>query len=109
MARGKKYEDDFKIEAVKLMKEVGAKEAAKELDLTTDTIYYWSKCIEDGRIKSSNEALTKTPISMKEELRLLKEQHAKDQKKIKELIEENDFLKEASAFFAASHQRTKKT
>ena len=72
MAQKKIYDKEFKIQAVKLGREIGFSKAAKELGVNTDTLYGWNKRA-NARLK-----------------------------------EENEFLAEASAFFAASRRKSAK-
>lgn len=37
----RKYEKEYKVQAVKLAKEIGAGKAAKELGIPVDTLYGW--------------------------------------------------------------------
>lgn len=109
MSRKSQYDDTFKTQALKLAKEVGATEAAKQLCITRYQIYNWTKDVTNGKFspvdapKSADSALT-----LREENKLLKEQLKQSTKRINYLVKENNFLKEASAFFAASHPKLKK-
>ena len=47
-------------------------------------------------------------MSLAEELSLLRRQVKEQEKEIRRLKEENEFLEEASAFFAASRQKSAK-
>ena len=51
MAQGqRKYEKEYKVQAVKLAKEIGAGKAAKELGIPVDTLYGWQKAVREGRL-----------------------------------------------------------
>ena len=55
---------------------------------------------------------TQTPqraMTLSEEIQLLRKQVKEQNKEIKRLREENEFLEEASAFFAASRRRSART
>ena len=41
MATVKKYDHEYKVQAVKLAKEIGSGKAAKELGVSPNTIYGW--------------------------------------------------------------------
>ena len=43
MAQKKEYDKEYKIQAVKLGREIGFSKAAKELGVNVDTLYGWSK------------------------------------------------------------------
>lgn len=43
MAQKKVYDKEFKIQAVKLGREIGFSAAAKELGINVDTLYGWNK------------------------------------------------------------------
>ena len=48
----KKYEKEYKVQAVKLAKEIGAGKAAKELGIPVDTLYGGKKAIWEGRLEA---------------------------------------------------------
>ena len=48
-------------------------------------------------------------MTLSEEIQLLRQQVKEQNKEIKRLREENEFLEEASAFFAASRRRSART
>ena len=109
MSRGSKFSDETKIEALKLKKEVGTRIASEQLGIPMDTIGYWDRKVRDGKLIL--EGFEKTPenaLSIRDENRLLKDKIRKTEKRIAQLERENDFLKEASAFFAASHPKLRK-
>ena len=45
----KSYEQEFKIQAVKLAQEIGGYKAADELGVSSGTIYAWIKACKEGR------------------------------------------------------------
>lgn len=107
--RKSKYSDEFKLQALRLKKEVGTKEAAKQLGMSRDTIDYWDRMVRIGELRLENTDNTVDgQLSIEDENRLLREQNRALEKRIKRIEEENDFLKEASAFFAASHPKLRK-
>ena len=109
MSKQSKYDDEFKKQALRLMKEVGAAEAAKQLGITRYQVYDWSKQAKEGKITVSNdEKDIGSALTTKEEIKLLRERNRALEKQIKRYQEENDFLREASAFFAASHPKLRK-
>lgn len=50
MATQKRYDMEFKKQAVKLAKEIGGKKAAKELNMSPDTLYGWMRKERNGSI-----------------------------------------------------------
>ena len=46
----RKYDMDFKIQAVKLAKEIGGAKAAAELGIPENTMYAWTKAAREGRL-----------------------------------------------------------
>lgn len=74
-------------------------------------MYTWIKAFKEGRL-SANEAVhtPKNALSLNDELiGLRKRVKEQDQdKEIRRLKDENEFLEEASAFFAASRRKSAK-
>ena len=107
MGQAKQYARDNKEEALKLAEEKGCKNASEELGISYNTLYGWVKEARKGNLhleKRSDSNVSK----LEEELQQLRKV-AKDQaKEIKRLQEENEFLAKATAFFAASRQRSAK-
>lgn len=101
---------EFKIQAVKLAKELGGAKAAVELGIPENTMYAWTKAAREGRLDIGPGAHTpETAMSLAEELAVLRRQVKEQEKDIRRLKEENEFLEEASAFFAASRRKSAKT
>lgn len=110
MARKQKsYDNEFKAQAVKLAQQIGGHKAAKELGIPDGTIYCWIKAFKEGRL-SANEAVhsPKAALSLNDELIELRKRVKEQDKEIRRLKEENEFLEEASAFFAASRRKSAK-
>ena len=108
MAQGqRKYEKEYKVQAVKLAKESGAGKAAKELGIPVDTVYGWQKAVREGRLGAGPGS--RGPVeamSLAEELGTLRKQSKALERENRRLKEENEFLAEASAFFAASCRKS---
>ena len=45
-----KYDHEYKVQAVKLAKEIGGAKAAKELGIPEGTIHTWLKAVRTGRL-----------------------------------------------------------
>ncbi len=50
MAEKKTYAKEYKVQAVKLGREIGIGKAARELGMNTDTLYSWNKAAKEGRL-----------------------------------------------------------
>ena len=110
MTQQRKYDHEYKVQAVKLAQEMGSARAAKELGIPKDTMYGWMKAVRDGRLDAGAGVHTpQSAMTLNEELIRLRKQVKDQDKEIKRLKKENDFLEEASAFFAASRLKSAKT
>jgi len=91
---GKRYPEEFKIEAVKQVTERGyaIADVAKRLGITTKSLYDWKAQYGDraGQYQKSKAS--------DEEVRRLKAE-------VKRLTMERDILKEAAAFFAVESKK----
>jgi len=109
MAHAKQYNHEYKVQAVKLAKEIGSAKAANELAIPKNTIYGWMRAVREGRLNVGNGAHTPdNALTLNEELIQLRKQLKEQEKEIKRLKETNEFLEEASAFFAASRLKSQK-
>lgn len=110
MAENRQYDNEFKVQAVKLAKEIGQAKAARELGIPKNTLYTWMKANRLGNLDLG--AGTQTPqsaMTLNEELIKLRAQLKGQDKEIRRLKKENEFLEEASAFFTASRLKPAKT
>jgi len=91
---GKRYPEEFKIEAVKQVTERGYKvrEVAQRLGVTDKSLHDWIKRYGD------QGGQHQTISSQQEELRRLKAE-------LRRVTEERDILKEAAAYFASESRR----
>ncbi len=87
---GKRYPEEFKIEAVKQVIDRGhsVSSVATRLDITTHSLYAWIK--KYGPDSSTNN---KEQSDAQAEIRRL-------QKELKRVTDERDILKKAAAYFA---------
>ena len=105
----RKYDMEYKIQAVKLAKEIGGAKAAAELGIPENTLYAWMKAAREGRLDTGlGSHMPQTAMNLAEELALLRRQVKEQEKEIRRLKEEDEFLEEASAFFAASRRKSAK-
>ena len=103
----KVYDREFKVQALKLGREIGLSKAAIELGIPKDTIYGWNRAAKDGRIDlGPGMQSPETAMTLAEEVQKLRMENKEQAKEIRRLKEENEFLEEASAFFAASRRKS---
>ena len=110
MGENRQYDHEYKVQAVKLAKEIGQAKAANELGIPKNTLYGWMRVRRQGNLDLG--AGTQTPdsaMTLNEELIRLRQQLKEQEKEIRRLKKENEFLEEASAFFAASRLKLAKT
>ena len=105
MGTGREYDEKFKVEAIKLAREIGTKQAAEELGIPKGTLGGWVKKAKDGEIDTgSGRRSPEEALNLVQQLQEAKKRIKELEKSNKELKELNEFLEEASAFFAASRQ-----
>ncbi|MGT2797887.1 transposase [Streptococcus intermedius] len=99
MATNRQYDQEYKIQAVKLAKEIGQAKAARELGVPKNTLYTWIRANRLGNLDLGVGSQTpKSAMTLNEELITLRKQVKDQDKEIRRLKEENEFLEEASAF-----------
>ena len=108
MDKSRTYEAEYKKEAVKLAKEVGARKASESLKIPYGTLYDWIKKERKGAIETGEAKTPAEVMSLAEEIQKLRKENKEQAKEIKRLTEMNEFLEEASAFFAARRQKSGK-
>lgn len=92
---GKRYPEDFKIEAVRQVTDRGYKAAdvAQRLGVTVKSLHDWINKY------GSHNAQHQTQSHQQEEIRQLKAE-------LRRVTEERDILKEAAAYFAAESKKS---
>lgn len=85
MIMRRKFSREFKLEAVKLMNERGASEAAESLRIGMNLLYRWRHSFEKEGVEAVGKA-NFSPASAEEELRALRH-------RVRELEEEKEILK----------------
>lgn len=106
MGTVRQYDEEFKKQAIKLGKEVGIKDAAKELGIPKGT---WLKKARAGEIDTGSG--TRSPeesLNLAQQLQAANKRIKELERANRELKELNEFLEEASAFFAASRRKSGK-
>lgn len=93
--RKQHYSDEFKREAVRLLKESGKTlhAQARALGISHTALWQWKEEFDNQNFQRTQEHSTNTPLNKDEEIRRLKRENDI-------LKEERDFLKKATAFFA---------
>lgn len=103
----RKYDTQYKIQAVKLAADIGLTNASREIGVSTSTINGWIKASKEGRLDLGEGSHTPAEaMTINEEVRMLRNTVKAQSKEIRRLKEENEFLEEASAFFAASRRKS---
>lgn len=106
MSEKRQYDNEYKVQAIKLSKKEGAVKTAEELGIPVNTLYGWISKAKNGGIDIGlGERSPKESLNIAEENQQLKKQLKAMEKEIKRLNELNEFLEEASAFFAASRRK----
>ena len=106
MGTGRQYDEKFKVEAVKLARETGIKRAAEELGIPEGTLGGWVRKARKGEIDTGSGSRSPgEALNLAQQLQEERRKNKALEKRIKELEELNEFLEEASAFFAASRQK----
>ena len=106
----KRYDKEYKVQSVKLIKEIGMPKASKELGVSSSTMRGWVAAAKQGQLDLGEGGYTpQGAMSLAEEIAVLRKQNKELTKANKRLQEENEFLAEASAFFAASRRKLAKT
>lgn len=109
MGQNRQYDQGYKVQAVKLAKEIGVQKAAMDLGIPYNTLYGWYQAARKGYLDAG--AGFRTPedsMSLAEEVVMLRQKVKSLTKEVKELTEINEILGEASAFFAASRRKSAK-
>ena len=101
MGAERKYDDEFKKQAVKLANEIGSTAAVAELGIPKSSLATWMRKAKTGEIDTgSGTRLPEESLNLAQQLQTANKKTKEQEKKIRELEELNEFLEEASAFFA---------
>ena len=99
MAR--KYDHEYKVQAVKLAKEIGGAKAAKELGIPEGTIHTWLKAVRAGKLDVGEGSHTPaSAMSLSEEITMLRKRVKEQDKEIRRLKEENRISGGSQRFFS---------
>ena len=109
VSENKQYENEYKVQAVKLAKKIGAVNAANELQIPVNTLYGWIQKVKTAELDiGCGERSPEEALSIAKENPQLKKRIKALEKENKRLSEMNAFLEDAVAFFAASRQKSGK-
>ena len=110
MSENKQYENEYKVQAVKLAKKIGAVNAANELQIPVNTLYGWIQKVKTAELDiGCGERSPEEALSIAKENQQLKKRIKALEKENRHLSEMNEFLEDAAAFFAASRQKSGKS
>ena len=106
MSENKQYENEYKVQAVKLAKKIGAVKAANELQIPVNTLYGWIRKAKSGSLDTGcGERSPEESLNIAEENQQQKKRIKALEKENKRISEMNAFLEDAAAFSAASRQK----
>lgn len=90
MAENRQYDHEYKVQAVKLAKEIGQAKAAKELGIPKNTMYGWVRANRLGNLDLGAGSQTpQSAMTLNEELLKLRQQVKKLEKENHQILEEN--------------------
>ncbi len=95
-AKRRRYTDEFKSEAVRLVRESGrpVAQVARELGISDNVLYRWA----------GEERQAQSRGSTRQAVRAEAEELARVRRELECVTKERDFLKKAAAFFAREHK-----
>jgi transposase len=72
----KRYDKEYKVQAVKLIKEIGMTKASKELEVSANTMRGWIMAARQGQLDLGEGSYTpKGALSLAEEIAILRKQN----------------------------------
>ena len=96
MAENKQYDHEYKVQAVKLGKEIGQAKAARELGSPKNTLYTGMRANRLGTLDLGAGSQTpQSAMTLNEELIQLRQQVKEQDKEIRRLKKDTAFLEEA--------------
>jgi transposase len=101
------YTAEYRVNAVKLAKEIGTSAAARELKISTDTLYTWISRAKNGDLPLSPIAPeAKNALNLAERVKELEQQVKMLRSENAQIMRENQILEDAAAFFAARRKKS---
>lgn len=109
MSTSKQYDKEFKAQAVSLARKIGNKAAANELGIPAGTLGGWVHNAKQAEFATGERARTpKEAMNLAEKYQDACRKIKELERENKRLKEESEFLAGATAFFAASRQKSGK-
>ena len=100
------YTAEYRANAVKLAKELGARVAARQLKIPTDTLYTWISRAKRGDLPMSpTPPDPKASLNLAERVKELERENKMLRSENAQILRENQILEEATAFFAARRKK----
>ena len=94
MSENKQYENEYKVQAVKLAKKIGAAKATNELQIPVNTLYGWIRKAKIGSLDiGCGERSPEESLNIAEENQQLRKRIKALEKENKRLSEINKFLR----------------
>ena len=110
MSKKREYDEEYKVQAVKLAKNLGSAKAAEELQIPVNTLYGWIQKVKTAELDiGCGERSPEEALSIAKENQQLKKRIKALEKENRHLSEMNEFLEDAAAFFATSRQKSGKS
>lgn len=110
MSKKREYDEEYKVQAVRLAKNLGSAKAAEELQIPVNTLYGWIQKVKTAELDiGCGERSPEEALSIAKENPQLKKRIKALEKENRRLSEMNEFLEDAAAFFAACRQKSGKS
>ena len=94
MSENKQYEKEYKVQAVKLAKKIGAVKAANELQIPVNTLYGWIRKAKSGSLDiGCGERSPEESLNIAKENQQLRKRIKALEKETNRLSEINEFLR----------------
>ena len=109
MSKKREYDEEYKVQAVRLAKNLGSAKAAEKLQIPVNTLYGWIQKVKTAELDiGCGERSPEEALSIAKENQQLKKRIKALEKENRRLSEMNEFLEDAAAFFAACRQKSGK-
>jgi transposase len=96
----RRYDTEYRVQAVKLAKEIGIRKPAEELGITGNKIMYWVADARRGKIDLVRGSQTpESTMSLAVQIKQLPEENKALKRENKSLREDNEILEDAVRFF----------